>query len=111
MSKVHTPDFSLFYEKTNITAEIEPSLLELTYTDYLEGQSDELSVSFEDISGKWIRQWFPTQGDKLKAAIGYQGESLVQIGAFEIDEVNMAIVRPALPCEPYPLALANPTAL
>ena len=88
MSKVQTPDFSLFYEKTNITADIEPSLLELTYTDYLEGQSDELSVSFEDISGKWIRQWFPTQGDKLKAAIGYQGESLVQIGAFEIDEVE-----------------------
>ena len=88
MSKVQTPDFSLFYEKTNITAEIEPSLLELTYTDYLEGQSDELSVSFEDISGKWIRQWFPTQGDKLKAAIGYQGESLMQIGEFEIDEVE-----------------------
>lgn len=88
MSKVQTPDFSLFYEKTNITADIEPSLLELTYTDYLEGQSDELSISFEDISGKWIRQWFPTQGDKLKAAIGYKGEPLVQIGAFEIDEVE-----------------------
>ena len=88
MSKVQTPDFSLFYEKTNITAEIEPSLLELTYTDYLEGQSDELSVQFEDINGKWIRQWFPTQGDKLKAAIGYQGEPLVEIGAFEIDEVE-----------------------
>ena len=88
MSKVQTPDFSLFYEKTNITADIEPSLLELTYTDYLEGQSDELSVQFEDINGKWIRQWFPTQGDKLKAAIGYQGEPLVEIGAFEIDEVE-----------------------
>ena len=88
MSNVQKPDFTLFYEKTNITADIEPSLIELTYTDYLEGQSDELSVQFEDISGKWIRQWFPTQGDKLKAAIGYQGEPLVEIGAFEIDEVE-----------------------
>ncbi|OOF53992.1 hypothetical protein BKK56_10495 [Rodentibacter genomosp. 2] len=88
MINVQQPDFSFFYEKTNITAEIEPSLIELTYTDYLEGQSDELSVQFEDISGKWIRQWFPTQGDKLKAAIGYQGEPLVEIGAFEIDEVE-----------------------
>lgn len=34
MIKVQHPDFSLFYEKTNITADIEPSLLELTYTDY-----------------------------------------------------------------------------
>ncbi|TRC64723.1 hypothetical protein FEA35_00165, partial [Mannheimia haemolytica] len=43
---------------------------------------------FEDIQGKWIRQWFPTQGDKLKAAIGYQGEFLTDIGEFEIDEVE-----------------------
>lgn len=45
-------------------------------------------VQFEDISGKWIRAWFPTQGDKLKGAIGYKGEQLVDIGAFEIDEVE-----------------------
>lgn len=88
MSNVPHPDFTLFYEKTNITADIEPHLIELSYTDYLEGQSDELSVQFEDVSGKWIRQWFPTQGDKLKAAIGYQHEQLVEIGAFEIDEVE-----------------------
>ncbi|TCJ95966.1 hypothetical protein EV694_1969 [Volucribacter psittacicida] len=88
MIKVAKPDFSLFYEKTNITAEIEPYLIELSYTDYLEGQSDELTVKFEDIAGKWIRAWFPTQGDKLLAAIGYQGQQLVEIGAFEIDEVE-----------------------
>lgn len=88
MANVPKPDFSLFYEKANITADIEPHLIELTYTDQLEGQSDELSVTFEDISGKWIRQWFPTQGDKLRAAIGYQGTLLTEIGEFEIDEVE-----------------------
>ena len=88
MLNIQRPNFTLFYEKTNITTDIEPTLLELSYTDYLEGQSDELSVQFEDTSGKWIRQWYPTQGDKLIAAIGYQGEPLVDIGAFEIDEVE-----------------------
>lgn len=88
MASVQKPDFSLFYEKTNITADIEPNLIELTYTDYLEGQSDELTVKFVDISGKWIRQWFPTQGDKLLASIGYAKEQLVDIGSFEIDEVE-----------------------
>lgn len=87
-NNVPTPDFSMLYEKTNITADIEPHLLELTYTDNLEGESDELTVVFEDISGKWIRQWYPTQGDKLKAAIGYKGAQLTDIGAFEIDEVE-----------------------
>lgn len=88
MANVPKPDFSLFYEKTNITADIEPHLVQLTYTDHLEGQSDELTVEFEDISGKWVRQWFPTQGDKLRAALGYKGELLVEIGEFEIDEVE-----------------------
>ena len=88
MNNVPMPDFSMLYEKTNITADIEPHLLELTYTDNLEGESDELTVSFEDISGKWIRQWYPTQGDKLKAAIGYKGTQITDIGAFEIDEVE-----------------------
>lgn len=88
MNNVPMPDFSMLYDKTNITADIEPHLLELTYTDNLEGESDELTVAFEDISGKWIRQWYPTQGDKLKAAIGYKGAQLTDIGAFEIDEVE-----------------------
>ncbi|MDD7568286.1 MAG: hypothetical protein PUJ68_00070 [[Actinobacillus] rossii] len=88
MSNVPKPDFSLFYEKTNITADIEPHLVQFTYTDHLEGQSDELTVEFEDISGKWVRQWFPTQGDKLRAAIGYKDSLLVDIGEFEIDEVE-----------------------
>ena len=87
-SNIPTPDFSILYEKTNITADIEPHLIELAYTDNLEGESDELTLTFEDISGKWVRQWYPTQGDKLKAAIGYKGAQLADIGAFEIDEVE-----------------------
>ncbi|MDH3000052.1 hypothetical protein A1D23_00540 [Chelonobacter oris] len=70
MNNVPAPDFSLFYEKTNITADIEPHLIELVYTDCLEGQSDELSLRFEDVGGKWIRTWFPTQGDNLIGALG-----------------------------------------
>ena len=46
-------------KKQILPADIEPHLIELSYTDYLEGQSDELVVQFEDISGKWIRAWFP----------------------------------------------------
>ena len=33
MNNVPMPDFSMLYEKNNITADIEPHLLELTYTD------------------------------------------------------------------------------
>lgn len=86
--QVQTPDYQIFYGKTNITQDIKPYLLELNYTDHLSDQSDELSVRFEDIARKWIRNWFPTQGDELKVLLGYQGEALVNLGAFEIDEIE-----------------------
>lgn len=85
---VQTPVFQLFYEKTNITESLSPHLIELTYTDYLSDQSDELTVSFEDIAGKWIRAWFPTQGDKLHLQLGYKGATLVDLGKFEIDDIE-----------------------
>ncbi|QIW15859.1 hypothetical protein A4G20_05690 [Pasteurellaceae bacterium RH1A] len=86
--KVQTPDFELFYEAKQITQYIKPNLLRLTYTDYLSDQSDELQVEFEDIEQKWVGAWFPTQGDKLKLQLGYQGEPLVDLGGFELDEIE-----------------------
>lgn len=88
MNNVPMPDFELKYEGKNITENIKPFLLDLTYTDYLSDQSDELQVVFEDIDKKWIDTWFPTQGDKLSVALGYVGEPLVQLGHFEIVEIE-----------------------
>ncbi|OBX05975.1 regulatory protein [Gallibacterium salpingitidis] len=85
---VSQPDFQLFYGKSNITTDVKPYLKELTYTDYLADQSDELQVTFEDIEGKWIRNWFPTQGDELRLLLGYVGAPLINLGAFEIDEIE-----------------------
>ncbi|TNG92254.1 hypothetical protein FHQ28_08790, partial [Pasteurellaceae bacterium USgator11] len=87
---VETPDYQIFYGKKNITTDIKPYLKELNYTDYLADQSDELQVMFEDIEGKWIRNWFPTQGDELRLLLGYVGEPLVNLGAFEIDDIEWA---------------------
>ncbi len=84
------PDFELFYEKTKITQDVKPYLLDLTYSDNLAGQSDELSVTFEDRDFKWINGWFPTQGDELSLLLGYQGMGLVNLGAFEIDEIEFS---------------------
>ncbi|MWQ31187.1 hypothetical protein F9860_08130 [Glaesserella parasuis] len=91
--QVQTPTFELFYGKTAITHNIKPHLISLTYTDYLSDQSDELQVTFEDIEQKWIGSWFPTQGDELKLPLGYLGESLVNLGSFELDEIDWSKVK------------------
>ncbi|NBI42059.1 hypothetical protein GVX76_00840 [[Haemophilus] felis] len=86
--QVQTPDFELLYEAKQITQYVKPNLLRLTYTDYLSDQSDELQVEFEDIERKWVGSWFPTQGDKLTLQLGYKGEPLVNLGSFELDEIE-----------------------
>ncbi|MDO4223764.1 MAG: contractile injection system protein, VgrG/Pvc8 family [Acinetobacter sp.] len=83
-----TPEFELYYGKSNITENIKPYLLDLSYTDHLAEQSDELQVSFADSSLKWIDTWFPTQGDVLQLKLGYAGQALVDLGKFEIVEIE-----------------------
>lgn len=85
---VTRPDFVLQYEQKDITAEISPYLLSWTYTDFLGEQSDELQVEFENVDGRWLRSWFPEQGDTLSLSAGDQFTGLVNWGSFEIAEIE-----------------------
>ncbi|WP_047257733.1 phage late control D family protein [Chromobacterium subtsugae] len=90
LNTVPHPVFQLSYGQRNITSDIAPYVLSVTYTDYLSGQSDELEVTLEDSDGRWINAWYPRQGDKLTLKIGYAGERPLPCGEFEIDEVEFA---------------------
>lgn len=85
---VTAPDFLLTYEQKDITADIAPYLVSFTYTDYLGEQSDELQVAFEDVDGRWLRTWFPEQGDQLSLSCGDQFTGLVNWGSFELAEIE-----------------------
>lgn len=82
------PEFTLAYEQKDITGEVSPYLISLVYTDYLGDQSDELAVEFEDVDGRWIRGWYPEQGDALSLGLGDQFTGLVALGNFEIAEIE-----------------------
>ena len=85
---VTMPDFVLSYEDKDITADVAPYLISFSYTDYLEGQSDELQVEFEDADGRWLRNWYPDQGDALSLSLGDQFTGLLSFGKFEIAEIE-----------------------
>ena len=85
---VTRPNFVLTYEQKDITASVEPYLLSFSYTDYLGEQSDELQLNFEDTDGRWLRSWFPEQGDKLSLACGDQFTGLINWGSFELAEIE-----------------------
>lgn len=86
---VPRPTFYLMYEKKDITREISPMVVCLTYTDAIKNNSDTLDITLENTSGKWLEDWYPGLGATLNLAIGYEGMPLMECGSFEIDEINV----------------------
>jgi phage protein D len=77
------------YERQDITANVTPSLIELEYTDYMEGESDSVCLTLEDADRRWQNAWYPKFGDTLAVEIGFTGAPLLPCGEFEIDEVEL----------------------
>lgn len=74
----------------NVTGDVSRYLSKITYSDKLEYESDDISLSFEDTSGKWQSKWYPSQGDSLHVKIGRPGRFL-DCGMFEIDEIELEL--------------------
>lgn len=83
-----TPKYELIYNKKNITKDVAKYVTNIDYTDFEHGQSDEINISFEDSENLWHSAWIPTKCDVLTLKIGYEGEKLLNCGAFEIDELE-----------------------
>ena len=82
------PTFKLEYNQKNITHDVSDYVISIDYIDYEHGQSDEISITFEDSEGLWNGAWIPSKGDALRLYIGYSGEQLLNCGIFEIDEIE-----------------------
>jgi len=89
MSTAPQPKFKLLYAGKNITNDIAPYLISLTYTDKIEGESDEIDIQLEDSKLLWQGSWYPTKGDKMELWIGF-GNQQVKAGAFEVDEIELS---------------------
>lgn len=89
MQSALTPTLVVTYQNKNITADISQFLLDATYTDVLEGESDSLEISLSDTEGRWLNAWYPTHGDSISLKIGYQNAPLLACGDFEIDEISL----------------------
>ena len=84
-----SPQWVLTYQGINITADVSPMVLSIRYSDYLSELSGEVEIVVEDHDQKWQSSWYPTLGDELALAIGYQGEGLLPCGSFQIDQLEL----------------------
>lgn len=86
---VPTPKVIVLYAKKDITADISPSLIEVSYCDAMDGESDSVELVIEDIERKWQDAWYPKHGDQINLQIGYADTSLLPCGDFEVDEIEL----------------------
>lgn len=83
----------LVYRGIDVSSEINPQLIDCTYTDKLHGEADEIECTMQDKDGLWRGTWCPELGDRCKLWIGWEGLPLVYAGEFEIDEPEAKVAR------------------
>jgi len=85
------PQVSLrvLYEGRDVSRDISASLLRLRVTDNLCDTCDDLDIELEDVQGRWRGDWYPGHGDTLSVFLGWNGQTAVPMGQFEIDEIEL----------------------
>ncbi|MBI3584191.1 MAG: hypothetical protein HY096_09640 [Nitrospinae bacterium] len=92
MEKIREPLYKIVWAGKDVSKDVSPYLLNLTYTDHLHGKSDEIQLTFEDRDDKWKSSWYPSKGDVVKIVIGIKekSERWLQAGTFQIDEIEFS---------------------
>lgn len=83
------------YKNEEVTRYIDPYLKNLSYTDNLSGQADDLQITLEDRGHLWQQSWMPERGTTLEAGIITENWPQLQnvstetpLGMFEVDELE-----------------------
>lgn len=90
---IKKPIINIIWNKRNVTKILNEYILSLTYTDYLKGQSDELTLKLINPENLFNNDWYPQKGDKIQAQIGYSGQKMLNCGTFSIDEPEFEFLR------------------
>jgi phage protein D len=85
MDSSHAPDFVLTVDGRDITATVDARLISLQLTEGRGDESDALTLTLDDSDG---RMDIPPPGATITLMLGWLGETLVDKGAFEVDEIE-----------------------
>lgn len=88
---VRKADIDVSINLSSITAAIAGETLSLTYTDNASESVDDIDLSIENRSGKWMKSWMPNKGDSLTAKIITQNwTGKLDCGGFIVDDVEFS---------------------
>ena len=84
-NKTRKPVVTLLCNGKDASKDFSKYLRELTFNEFEDEQSDELTLTLNNNDGYFSDLWYPNKGDKLSVTIQY-GEDVFEPGAFTIDE-------------------------
>lgn len=96
MTKARHARLQVFYNKTDLSADLRPHLLSWSYTDNLSGQADDLQLTVEDSEQRWSGSWMPDLSASLQVTLfreNWDQEDKIEklpLGTFEIDEIEVS---------------------
>ena len=79
---------SVFYQSHDISKDVYEDLLQISYTDKIEDESDELTVTLKDEKGKWAGSWSPERGAKVTATFETESRGSVDTGTMVVDSLK-----------------------
>ena len=94
MSDARRAKPSLTFNGKNVTTTLAKYMEKLSYTDVASGSSDSITIELQNIETKWLSEWYPTKGSKIKGSISFQnwdklGVNLsLNCGTFILDEIQ-----------------------
>jgi len=83
-------------ESVDVSQDVAPYCLSITFTDNAHGKADDLQLEFEDRDHRWAMGWMPHKGERLRAAFQCRnwfadGDSLeLSCGSFTIDQIDLS---------------------
>lgn len=80
-----TPSWRVTLDGADLTARIQPRLLDLTITESRGDEADQLDLRIHDHDG---RMEIPRRGVVIQVGIGWDGEALTDKGRFRVDEAT-----------------------
>jgi len=87
------PAVQIVYNGRDVTSDLSPYLMEMSYTDRLTGgEADSLEVTLASPSAtdtRWLADWYPDKGVTIEARFGHRDALTGQTGEMEVDEIEI----------------------
>lgn len=78
----------VIYEGHDITADVAEDLLACTYTDAVDDEADEVSLTLKDPDGKWAGDWSPDRGATVSVTLNTEGRGSLSTGPMAVDTLR-----------------------